>query len=561
MKNTQIQKGRFENRTTFLIALVIMVFIIFMDIHVLSQTTGENYWFYSENQPSDDFTDVLMISPTDVYFTGITGTIYHSTNYTNTFTSIFSASSPLNTIDGNDTFLIAAGDAGYVTKSTDGETWIELDLGQAYSESFKDIEIQGDNIWLIGTNGLILYSNNSGISFVKQNSVRAEQLNSIDFMNASTGFIVGDNGLIMKTSNYGSSWITIDSKTTLNLNSINLELSSSPRIWIGGDQGLFLASYGATFGETFLVIDTGITENINDVYSPIFGIVWVVGDSSTILGLRGNEFKNIQLLETNATINFNAVYAINNEAIAVGGEIYFNKEGLVPVFSTDVDWSDWWFFVSEVEPLLLKGMVAAVKVIVVAIVVGFMIGLFMATLRTIRNRPLNIIATAYSDLFRNTPLLVQLFFITFGLPELGVNPPLFMDAVIALSLNTGAYQSEIIRSGIQAIPKGQMEAARSLGMTNVQAMKEIILPQAVRLTIPPLSNEAVILFLNSSLLSVIAYEEITRVGTIVANATFLYSKTFILVALTYFIVTYSITQILRSVERKLKIPGLGGGAL
>ncbi|MHA2504732.1 MAG: amino acid ABC transporter permease, partial [Candidatus Kariarchaeaceae archaeon] len=212
-------------------------------------------------------------------------------------------------------------------------------------------------------------------------------------------------------------------------------------------------------------------------------------------------------------------------------------------------------------PLLLGGLWAAVQVIVFSLFIGFFIGLIMATFRTINNRPLNFISTAYSDLFRNTPLLVQLFFIAFGLPELGWNPPIFLDAIIALSLNTGAYQSEIIRSGIQAIPKGQMEAARSLGMTNVQAMRNIILPQAVRITIPPLSNEAVIMFLNTAQLSVIAYEEITRVGQLVATTTFLWSRTFVYVAMTYFVITYSITQLLRRTEKKLKIPGLGGGEL
>ena len=106
-----------------------------------------------------------------------------------------------------------------------------------------------------------------------------------------------------------------------------------------------------------------------------------------------------------------------------------------------------------------------------------------------------------------------------------------------------------------------MEAARSLGMTNVEAMRHIILPQAVRITIPPLSNEAVIMFLNTAQLSVIAYEEITRIGQLVATTTFLWSRTFLYVALTYFVITYSITQALRRLEKKLKIPGLGGGEL
>ncbi|MCE7737428.1 MAG: ABC transporter permease subunit [Candidatus Heimdallarchaeota archaeon] len=563
MVKTEIQKRRFENHTTFIIALFIVLILVFVNVHVLSQSddTSEVYWIYSDNQPSDTFTDVIMLNADDTLITGMTGNIYRSSNFSNSFNPVFSASSSLNTIEGNNSFLMVAGESGYVAKSTDGNSWEQVNLGQTYNNSFADIEIQGNHIWIIGDFGIILYSNDSGSSFKEQSSPKLEQLNSMDFINSSHGWIVGGNGLILKTTNYGNSWITLNSETTVNLNSIYTETSQSDRIWIGGDNGMFLASLGSSFGDEFTKIESGTTNNINDVYSPIFGIVWAVGDNSTILAFRGNEFKDLQVLSDNATrINFHGVFALGSDAVSVGDKIYFNIKGLIPAFETDVVY-DLRFFVFEVEPLLLVGMVAALKVIMLSLIIGFIIGLLMATLRTIRNRPLNMFATAYSDLFRNTPLLVQLFFISFGLPELGVNPPLFIDAVLALSLNTGAYQSEIIRSGILAIPKGQMEAARSLGMTNIQSMKEVILPQAVRLTIPPLSNEAVILFLNSSLLSVIAYEEITRVGTIVANSTLLFSTTFIFVALTYFIVTYSITQILRRAEKKLKIPGLGGGAI
>ncbi|MCY3410663.1 MAG: ABC transporter permease subunit [Candidatus Heimdallarchaeota archaeon] len=563
MSKTQIQTGRFENRTTFIFALIVILALVVTDVRVISQTDGTStYWLLPNEQPSDTFTDVLMISPTETYLTGETGTIYKSTNYTKNYNAVFSASQKLSTIEGNSSFMLAAGANGLVYQSSDGAIWNQIVINELIGKLITDIEIQGKHVWMIGEYGLIAYSNNSAQDFVIQTSPRIENLYGIDFLNASHGWIVGDNGVVLKTTTYGNSWITINSGTTVSLNSINIEVSSALRMWIGGNNGTFLASYGASFGASFLKIDTGTTANINDIYSPIFGIVWAVGEDSTILGFRGNEFKNKQVLEDEAKgINFLAVYAFENEAISVGDKIYYNKEGLIPAFLTEKNWEDWWFFATEVEPLLLVGMVAALKVIAVSITLGFLIGLFMATLRTINNRPLNIFATAYSDLFRNTPMIVQLFFITFGLPELGFNPPLFIDAVMGLSLNTGAYQSEIIRSGIQAIPRGQMEAARSLGMSNIQAMKEIILPQAVRLTIPPLSNEAVILFLNSSLLSVIAYEEITRVGQIVANSTFLYARTFLFVALTYFIVTYSITQILRRVEKKLKIPGLGGGEI
>lgn len=558
---TKIQNRRFENRISFTIALSLMFILLIADVAVSQvDSASANYWIHSNNQPSDTFHDVIMINNTSTYILGNNGNIYHSTNVTNSFNTVYSASQALHTIDGNSTFLAVAGETGFFATSVDGNIWDVKETGS--TETIRDIEIQGNNLWLVGDNGLILYSNNYGSSFVVQTSPKNENFRSIDFFNKTQGWIVGDNGIILTTINQGQTWFAINSGTNLNLNSINLELSSSRRMWIGGDEGLFMVSLGATFGQSFTTIETNTKNNIYDVYSPIFGIVWAVGENSTILGLRGNEFKNTQVIGDNLiNIDLQAVFAIGNLAITVGDDIFFNKVGLVPAFISTENWQDWVFFATEVEPLLIRGMFDALRVIVVAIVIGFFIGLIMATFRTVRNRFLNIFATLYSDLFRNTPLLVQLFVITYGLPELGINPPLFVDAVLGLCLNTGAYQSEIIRSGILAIPRGQMEAARSLGMTNVQAMRQIILPQAVRLTIPPLSNEAVILFLNSSLLSVIAYQEITRVGQIVANSTFLYMRTFLFVALTYFIVTYSITRALRRVEKKLKIPGLGGGAI
>ncbi|MHA2253365.1 MAG: amino acid ABC transporter permease, partial [Candidatus Kariarchaeaceae archaeon] len=270
---------------------------------------------------------------------------------------------------------------------------------------------------------------------------------------------------------------------------------------------------------------------------------------------------------------FNGIAVINDTGVAVGSELFYTQTGggLIPPYKVKDPWKDLGFYSREVIPMLLRGMVRALQVVAVALVIGFFLALIMTTFRTVNSRPLNILSTAYSDFFRNTPLLVQLFFITFGLPEVkfdllgwhfaGVNPSYFWDGVITFSLNTGAYQSEIIRSGILAIPKGQMEAARSLGMSNFQSMRYIILPQAVRITIPPLANEAVNMFLNSSLLSTIGYEEITRVGWLVIAMSFLVPQTFLFVAATYFVITYTITQILRRVEKKLRIPGLGGGAL
>ena len=132
-------------------------------------------------------------------------------------------------------------------------------------------------------------------------------------------------------------------------------------------------------------------------------------------------------------------------------------------------------------------------------------------------------------------------------------------AVVALGLNSGAYQTEIIRSGIQAIPAGQMEAGRSIGLTYIQSMRYVILPQAIRIVIPPLGNETVNLVLNSALASAIGFGEITRKGRLLISLTFETFWTWGLVLLFYFAITYTLANILKYVEKRLKIPGLGLG--
>ena len=202
-------------------------------------------------------------------------------------------------------------------------------------------------------------------------------------------------------------------------------------------------------------------------------------------------------------------------------------------------------------------------------------------------RPLNSIATLYTDFFRNTPLIVQFMFIHFGL-QLGKliqepallmledqNDPIssflrdgiladraYISAIFALGLNSGAYQCETIRGAIAAIPSGQMEAGRSIGLNYMQTMKLVIMPQAIRICIPPLGNEMVNLVLNSSLAMVIGYAELTRQGKLIIAVTFQIFWTWGMVMISYFIVTWTLALILRHLENKTRIPGLGisGGA-
>lgn len=176
------------------------------------------------------------------------------------------------------------------------------------------------------------------------------------------------------------------------------------------------------------------------------------------------------------------------------------------------------------------------------------------------------LAQAYVDFFRSTPLLVQILLVYFGLPmmfpqynplmrELGWSSEV-ISGTIALTLNTAAYQAEIIRGGILAIPTGQTEAARALGLTSLQTMRYVILPQALRIIVPPLTNELVNVILNSSLISVVGARELTKRARELQSTYFLW-QIFFIAGIFYFVITFSLSKVAKRIEEKLKIPGLG----
>jgi len=162
------------------------------------------------------------------------------------------------------------------------------------------------------------------------------------------------------------------------------------------------------------------------------------------------------------------------------------------------------------------------------------------------------IAGAYIELIRGTPLLVQIFIVYFGLPALGMNLDPFIAGMIAMGINSGAYVGEIVRGGIESIAKGQMEAARSLGLTYWQAMRYIILPQAIVRILPALGNEFIALLKDSSLVSTIAIAELTRTGQIIITRTFKSFEIWSGVALFYFVMTYAISRIVKYSEKRLR---------
>ncbi|MBO6293124.1 MAG: amino acid ABC transporter permease [Selenomonas sp.] len=202
-------------------------------------------------------------------------------------------------------------------------------------------------------------------------------------------------------------------------------------------------------------------------------------------------------------------------------------------------------------PLLLLGAGVTIKITAMSVAVGVIIGLFVGIARICRIKPLEWLAAVYVDFFRGTPLLVQIFLVYFALPVItGQRIDPYIAAIGACGINSGAYVAEIFRAGIQSIDNGQMEAGRSLGMTWVQTMRYIIVPQAFKRVIPPLGNEFIALLKDSSLVSVIGFEELTRRGQLIIAKTYGSLEIWISVAVVYLVMTLTISRFVAYLEKR-----------
>ena len=208
----------------------------------------------------------------------------------------------------------------------------------------------------------------------------------------------------------------------------------------------------------------------------------------------------------------------------------------------------------QAMPLLLTGAAVTVQITALSVLIGIIIGLFVGIARISTYRVVHLIAAVYVDFLRGTPLLVQIFLVYFALPVVTgqrINP--FVAAIAACSINSSAYVAEIFRAGIQSVDAGQMEAGRSLGMTWAQTMRYIIVPQAARRVIPPLGNEFIALLKDSSLVSVIGFEELTRRGQLIIARTYASLEIWLCVAIIYLVMTVSISRLVAWLERRYKI--------
>ena len=202
-------------------------------------------------------------------------------------------------------------------------------------------------------------------------------------------------------------------------------------------------------------------------------------------------------------------------------------------------------------PLLLAGAGVTIEITAIAVGLGFIFGLITSVCRLSGVKILQVIAVCYVNIIRGTPMLVQIFLIYFALPMVigeRINP--FVAAVAACSINSGAYVSEIFRAGIQSVDKGQMEAGRSLGLSWMQTMRYVILPQAFKHVIPPLGNEFISMTKETSLVSVIGFEELTRRGQLIIAKTYGSFEIWLTVAAIYLVMTLTIARLVSYLVRR-----------
>jgi polar amino acid transport system permease protein len=219
--------------------------------------------------------------------------------------------------------------------------------------------------------------------------------------------------------------------------------------------------------------------------------------------------------------------------------------------------TEFWEYALMALPEMLKGTVITLELTAGALVIGLAIGLPLSLLRVYGGKFIQPFCTAYLTLFRGTPLLVQLFVVYYGLPELGISLPRMTAAFLTLGCNSAAYQCEYFRGAIQAVSKGQMRAAKSIGMSQLKGIRYIVLPQALRFVIPALSNEFVAMIKYTAIVFLIAVPDLMGKAKILSSQNFAPIQTYILVAFIYLLLVGGMSFILYCVQKKISVPGLG----
>ena len=530
--------------------------------------------------------------------------------------------------------LIIVGNEGAIWHYTDQTWWNRT---TSFTENLRDVDFNGaDDGLAVGNAGTILATDNGGTTWDYREAPDPESsIVSVSYFNPYRMFAVSDSGqIIYSTTPGGFEWQLreIESagyNTTIGIDISSIDVVSSSRILFSGPNGYLGLSLDQGLNVERNILPSGVNTSFNDhaMFDYVSGIV--VGDSGVILftdragenediGFEIPDYNNfgefVEYADDMLLSGFIATIKIVLFGIALGFIIGLilammktaptSLKNLLESYPTRqikglgiicLVFALWLIYsgLRRFPDLQLNGIeyiftpvgdprgfaMFGLGVAIFVISIQFVLADEKLSGPLFKIRPLNSIATVYTDFFRNTPLIVQFMFIHFGV-RLGMriqelmegtfgDPGIdgidyffygeraFLSAIFTLGLNSGAYQCETIRGAISAIPSGQMEAGRSIGLTYIGTMRLVIMPQAIRICIPPIGNEMVNLVLNSSLAMVIGYSELSRQGKLMIATTFQIFSAWGLVMVSYFVVTWTLALLLRRLEEKTKIPGLG----
>ncbi len=216
-------------------------------------------------------------------------------------------------------------------------------------------------------------------------------------------------------------------------------------------------------------------------------------------------------------------------------------------------------FLSDYSQFFIDGTKITIGISICTLILGFLVGVIVCMARISRNKIFSILGSIYIEFLRGTPLLVQIYIIYFGFPTIGIKfpdvgpiPSEYISAIVALSINSSAYIAEILRSGIQSVDKGQMEASRSLGFDYSTSMRLVIIPQALKNVLPALANEFIVLVKESSIVSVIGIQDLMYSADIVKGNTYLAFEPLLVAAMIYFVLTFTLSKLVGLFKLKLE---------
>jgi putative glutamine transport system permease protein len=212
-----------------------------------------------------------------------------------------------------------------------------------------------------------------------------------------------------------------------------------------------------------------------------------------------------------------------------------------------------WVAVFQEWPVFAEGFVTTLVLSALALSLAIILGIVLGVMGTSHYKSMRTINRAYVEFIQNTPLVIQIFFLYHGLPHVGIMLPVFSVGVLGVGIYHGAYIAEVVRAGIQSIPRGQHEAAYSQGFSYWSAMRHIVLPQAKRMALPPLTNQAVSLIKNTSVMAMVAGGDLMYHADSWASTNLYYGPAYVVTGILYWIICYPLARYAREMERKLEV--------